>query len=1097
MATQPQINLSTELYRKFGTSISSDVQNNLDDINNSISTIQNNFLPLVGGNLNGDLTLSNHNISGINIIDATNAIIRNTLTLQTDTSFNQDDLQGQINFQGQYWSGSNTENGSSIKSFKATPDGNAGSYLTIHTVDTGNTLNEVIRVTEGGNVGIGINNPDTKLSINGDIKISRNILASVNTGLATFGYEQSTIAGVYGGFDGATIHGAYFQLFGKDSAGTGETPPGGGEFIINSTNGATKFTLGVYDGSNFATKFVVNSDGNVGIGNTSPTALLDIVGTSGNKQLLTIKPVTNPQSAEYLAVYDINNTELFIIGANGVVDIGALHSASISADQILIAGQSLGSAAFTDISAFDVAGAALFVQENSLPLSGGIMNQDASIAFQNGANIGQGTTDLGIGGAKGISLRCSVEYELNYQAGRLTNFEPDGITVRSLPLGSPLLFLPDTNINDYNNQGSIDPNSRILHNANGDVMLDWSGTSLTGIGIDSTVNTEVYTNSANWNDVVTIVSNNSAIQWNYQGADVQALSGNWQDTLTTVANNSAIWLLSGLSIETDPIFTSWARTNSGLFLGTYNTVQSNSSVQWNYQGTDIKTLTGVWQNSYTKFSSQSANNLSVFSNVNSNSAINWNYQGTDIKALTGNWQSGFTTYSTHSAVYVSTTDTGTVSNNMLVNNNINIANSAISLGGSISTSNILDGITNIQGSTLYRSVSGWTMLRPGTNGQFLQTGGVSANPSWQSVASGITVGTTTTNGASANDIIISDGSLVQKLTPGTGVSTALTNAVNITGGLLTYGIIGVSGTKVPLLNTANTFTTTQNFSSGIITSSTPAISITQTWNNSAVSFVGMKIAAICTSNAASDLLSVYGGVAGTSVGLRVTNAAGSMGVQVPSIFDSSSQWSLNYFVNGLAMGSSKNIYWSSTVNYYDTGDIGFSRAGVGILKLSNIGTPTLPTSWQVINTYTSTTNYEAGVMDWQTTSNTLRIGSAVGSVSGIARDVSIIHGGAEKIHISAGGTAIGSAGTSHSLIKSGVVTLVAGVATVSDSNVKNTGTALTNSRIIINRMDDGGTPGDSYSITRINGTSFTITSKSAGATQVLDTSTVSWLMINP
>ena len=103
----------------------------------------------------------------------------------------------------------------------------------------------------------------------------------------------------------------------------------------------------------------------------------------------------------------------------------------------------------------------------------------------------------------------------------------------------------------------------------------------------------------------------------------------------------------------------------------------------------------------------------------------------------------------------------------------------------------------------------------------------------------------------------------------------------------------------------------------------------------------------------------------------------------------------------------------------------------------------------------------------------------------------------EKIHISAGGTAIGSAGTSHSLIKSGVVTLVAGVATVSDSNVKNTGTALTNSRIIINRMDDGGTPGDSYSITRINGTSFTITSKSAGATQVLDTSTVSWLMINP
>ena len=40
---------------------------------------------------------------------------------------------------------------------------------------------------------------------------------------------------------------------------------------------------------------------------------------------------------------------------------------------------------------------------------------------------------------------------------------------------------------------------------------------------------------------------------------------------------------------------------------------------------------------------------STYSTVQTNSAANWNYQGTDIKALTGNWQSTYTTVQTNSA----------------------------------------------------------------------------------------------------------------------------------------------------------------------------------------------------------------------------------------------------------------------------------------------------------------------------------------------------------------------------------------------------------------------------------------------------------------
>jgi hypothetical protein len=57
-----------------------------------------------------------------------------------------------------------------------------------------------------------------------------------------------------------------------------------------------------------------------------------------------------------------------------------------------------------------------------------------------------------------------------------------------------------------------------------------------------------------------------------------------------------------------------------------------------------------WQNTYTNFSAQSANNLSIYTTVNSNSASNWNYQGTDVKALTANWQNTCTVYQSNSGV---------------------------------------------------------------------------------------------------------------------------------------------------------------------------------------------------------------------------------------------------------------------------------------------------------------------------------------------------------------------------------------------------------------------------------------------------------------
>ena len=57
----------------------------------------------------------------------------------------------------------------------------------------------------------------------------------------------------------------------------------------------------------------------------------------------------------------------------------------------------------------------------------------------------------------------------------------------------------------------------------------------------------------------------------------------------------------------------------------------------------------------------------------------------------------------------------------------------------------------------------------------------------------------------------------------------------------------------------------------------------------------------------------------------------------------------------------------------------------------------------IFNTYTSGTNHEVAVLDWQTTTNTLRIGSDIGSGGGTARAMNLITGGVTRIALGAAG----------------------------------------------------------------------------------------------
>ena len=117
----------------------------------------------------------------------------------------------------------------------------------------------------------------------------------------------------------------------------------------------------------------------------------------------------------------------------------------------------------------------------------------------------------------------------------------------------------------------------------------------------------------------------------------------------------------------------------------YTTVQSNSSSVWNYQGTDIKALTGDWINgnlAYTTIQSNSAAwNLDNSTDTEVRSLTsNWNSTYSTLSSLSSNWDSTYTNVQSNSAnwqtayAYVSANSVNLTATNIFVNNNLTVTN---------------------------------------------------------------------------------------------------------------------------------------------------------------------------------------------------------------------------------------------------------------------------------------------------------------------------------------------------------------------------------------------------------------------------------------
>ena len=160
-------------------------------------------------------------------------------------------------------------------------------------------------------------------------------------------------------------------------------------------------------------------------------------------------------------------------------------------------------------------------------------------------------------------------------------------------------------------------------------------------------------------------------------------------------------------------------------------------------------------------------------------------------------------------------------------------------------------------------------------------------------SSGITISTTTITGGTSGRLLTS-GTTVGELALGTGVSTALGNATDAASGLLTYGIIGTSGTKLPLLNTANTFAAAQTLSTnGAL--STPSLSITGTIITGGTATTTKPLVMLEVSGATSTGWST----SGTSLGI---NTASSFSGNYIDLQENGSRW-FRVYDNGNTYGT--------------------------------------------------------------------------------------------------------------------------------------------------------------------------------------------------
>jgi len=202
--------------------------------------------------------------------------------------------------------------------------------------------------------------------------------------------------------------------------------------------------------------------------------------------------------------------------------------------------------------------------------------------------------------------------------------------------------------------------------------------------------------------------------------------------------------------------------------------------------------------------------------------------------------------------------------------------------------------------------------------------------------------------------------------------------------------------------------TTLNANNGTITASAPVLDLSQTWNNAAVTFTGLRFNVTNTASAAASLLADFqvGGTSIVNIGRDGFIGSANAGINVRA---TGSLNRLSFFSQGatrllhnnsILLNESDGGYgWVTSGAPTSLGfDTGIFRGGAGIIEQRNGANAQ---AYRLYNTFTDASNYERGFMRWS--SNVLQIGTEKGG-TGSARALEFQTDGITRLSISTGGS---------------------------------------------------------------------------------------------
>lgn len=211
--------------------------------------------------------------------------------------------------------------------------------------------------------------------------------------------------------------------------------------------------------------------------------------------------------------------------------------------------------------------------------------------------------------------------------------------------------------------------------------------------------------------------------------------------------------------------------------------------------------------------------------------------------------------------------------------------------------------------------------------------------------------------------------------------------------------------------------TTLTANNGTLSASAPVLNLSQTWNNAAVTFTGLRLNVTNTASAAASLLVDFQ-VGGTSRMFIRDDGAIRWNVSGPIIrpfsttvleFGSGGVSNSVLMSDGWAMNSTTYFGFSDSANAGSTRDVRLFRDAAAVLALRNLANPQ---EFRIYNTTDAgLTNHERGFMRWS--SNEFQIGTeALGS--GSNRQIGFYTSGAQRWLIGSGsGSLIGASSTAN------------------------------------------------------------------------------------